>query len=92
VPNDIAQMVVKLQLEPMLEPHFLSDSYGYRPNKLALDAVGITRRRCWEYDWVLEFDIKGLFDNIPHSLLMTAVGRHTKCKWITLYIVDAEKI
>src|SRR5262249_42737221 len=49
--------------EPELDPIFLVDSYGYRPGKSALDAVGVTRQRCWKYDWVLEFDIKGLFDN-----------------------------
>ena len=65
---------------------YLSDSYGYRPNKSALDAVGVTRKRCWKYDWVLEFDIKGLFDNIPHDLLHKAVRKHVKCKWALLYI------
>ena len=64
VSDRIAQMVVKLEFEPQVEPHFLPDSYGYRPNKSALGAVGVTRKRCWRYDWVLEFDIKGLFDNI----------------------------
>ncbi|MCE3238446.1 MAG: RNA-directed polymerase (Reverse transcriptase), partial [Gammaproteobacteria bacterium] len=82
----IAQMVVKLIFEPQVEPYFLTDSYGYRPKKSALDAVGITRQRCWKYDWVIEFDIKGLFDNIPRNLLMIAVRKHTKCKWILLYI------
>jgi RNA-directed DNA polymerase len=86
VSDRIAQMVVKLQFEPMVEPHFLPDSYGYRPRKSALDAVGVTRKRCWEYDWVLEFDIKGLFDNIPHLLLMKAVRKHTECQWVILYI------
>jgi len=62
VSDRIAQMVVKLMFEPCVEPCFLPDSYGYRPNKSVLDAVGITRQRCWKYDWVLEFDIKGLFD------------------------------
>jgi len=62
------------------------DSYGYRPKKSALDAVGVTRKRCWKYDWVLEFDIKGLFDNIPHDLLLKAVRKHVKCKWVLLYI------
>ena len=62
-----AQMVVKQLIEPDLEPIFLTNSYGYRPEKSALDAVGVTRERCWRYDWVLEFDIKGLFDNLPHS-------------------------
>jgi len=85
--NDrIAQMVVKLEFEPTVEPHFLVDSYGYRPGKSALDAIGVTRKRCWRHDWVLEFDIKGLFDNIPHDLLMKAVEKHTDTAWIKLYI------
>lgn len=86
VADRIAQMVVKLVFGPTVEPLFLTDSYGYRPNKSALDAVEITRKRCWQSDWVLEFDIKGLFDNIPHDLLMKSVQKHTDCKWILLYI------
>ena len=86
VSDRIAQMVVKQLIEPDLDPIFLSDSYGYRPNKSALDAVGVTRKRCWKYDWVLEFDIKGLFDNIAHDLLLKAVRKHVKCKWALLYI------
>jgi RNA-directed DNA polymerase len=86
VSDRVAQMVVKLMLEPKLEPIFLPDSYGYRPKKSALDAVDVTRQRCWKYDWVLEFDIKGLFDNIDHGLLLKALKKHTDCKWIKLYI------
>ncbi len=86
VGDRIAQTVVKLQFEPEVEPYFLPDSYGYRPKKSALDAVAITRQRCWKYDWVLEFDIKGLFDHIPHDLLMKAVLKHTNCPWVILYI------
>src|SRR4030095_5758320 len=59
---------------------------GYRPNKSALDAVGVTRKRCWKYDWILEFDIRGLFDNIDHELLLRAVRKHVTCKWALLYI------
>lgn len=86
VSDRIAQMVIKLTFEPLVEPHFLEDSYGYRPNKSALDAIGVTRQRCWDYNWVLEFDIKGLFDNIPHDLLMKAVEKHTDNPWVRLYI------
>jgi len=82
----IAQMVAKRCLEPELEKHFHSDSYGYRPSKSALDAVGVARKRCWEYDWVLDLDIKGFFDNIDHDLLMRAVRKHTDCRWILLYV------
>ena len=86
VADRIAQMVVKLTFEPYVEPYFLPDSYGYRTNKSALDAVGITRERCWRYDWLLEYDIKGLFDNLDHELLMKAVRKHTDNKWVILYI------
>lgn len=86
VADRIAQMVVKMTFEPLVEPHFHPDSYGYRPHKSALDAVGVVRQRCWKNDWVLEFDIKGLFDNIDHDLLMKAVMHHTKEKWVILYI------
>jgi RNA-directed DNA polymerase len=86
VADRVAQMVVKLQIEPVIEPHFLEDSYGYRPGKAALDAVGVTRKRCWRYDWVVEFDIQGLFDNIPHALLLKAVRKHVSCQWALLYV------
>jgi retron-type reverse transcriptase len=61
--------------KPILEPIFDKDSYGYRPGKSAHDAVEVTRKRCWKSAWVLEFDIKGLFDNIPHDLLIKALPR-----------------
>ncbi|MGZ5089796.1 MAG: group II intron reverse transcriptase/maturase [Burkholderiales bacterium] len=86
VADRVAQMVVKRVIEPTLDAVFLADSYGYRPGKSALDAVGVTRERCWKYDWVLEFDIKGLFDNIDHTLLMRAVRKHVTCSWALLYI------
>jgi retron-type reverse transcriptase len=86
VADRVAQTVVKQVIEPVLDPIFLADSYGYRPRKSALDAVGVTRQRCWKYDWVLEFDIKGLFDNIDHELLLRAVRKHVTCKWALLYI------
>src|ERR1700740_2301439 len=60
VADRVAQMVVKQVLERDLEPIFLPDSYGYRPGKSALDAIAATRERCWRYDWVLEFDVKGV--------------------------------
>ena len=86
VADRVAQMVVKQLIEPDLDPIFLADSYGYRPRKSALDAIGVTRKRCWKYDWVLEFDIKGLFDNIDHEFLLRDVRKHVTCKWALLYI------
>lgn len=86
VADRVAQMVAKIYLEPKVEPHFHQDSYGYRPNKSALDAVGIARQRCWRNDWVVDLDIKGFFDNLDHELVMRAVHKHTDEKWLHLYI------
>jgi RNA-directed DNA polymerase len=86
VADRVAQTVVKAVLEPMLEPVFDRNSFGYRPGRSALDAVALVRRRSWEYDWVVEFDIKGLFDNIDHELLMRAVRKHCSVSWVLLYI------
>ena len=86
VSDRIAQMVVKMHLEPLVEPCFHPDSYGYRPGKSAIEAVGVTRERCWRYDWGLDLDIKGFFDNLDHDLLMRAVRKHTDCSWMLLYI------
>lgn len=86
IADRIAQMVVKQSIEPNVEPYFYQDSYGYRPNKSALDAIEITRSRCWKYDFVLEFDIVGLFDNINHELLLRAAEKHSRNSWELLYI------
>jgi RNA-directed DNA polymerase len=86
VSDRVAQTVVKLYLEPVVEPSFHPDSYGYRPKKSALDAVGVARQRCWRYDWVLDLDIRGFFDNLDHALVMRAVERYTQCRWIILYV------
>jgi len=86
VADRIAQAVVKAALEPELEKHFHPDSYGYRPNKSALDAVGQARQRCWRYDWVLDLDIQAYFDRIDPERLLRAVRKHTQCPWVLLYV------
>ncbi len=86
ISDRIAQTVVRSRLEIEVEPHFHPDSYAYREGKSALDAIGVTRKRCWKYNWVLEFDIKAAFDNISHELMMKAVKHHTNCRWMILYI------
>ena len=85
VADRVAQTTAKMVLEPMLEPVFDPDSFGYRPGRSALDAVALVRRRCWEQDWVVEFDIKGLFDNIDHDLLLRALEWHCKVPWVVMY-------
>jgi len=86
VGDRVAQTVVKIYLEPLVEPFFHEDSYGYRPGKSAVQAVGMARKRCWHYDWVLDVDIKGFFDNLDHDLLLRALRKHTDCEWVLLYV------
>jgi group II intron reverse transcriptase/maturase len=86
VGDRVAQTVVKMVLEPLVEPKFHPDSYAYRPGKSALDAVGVARQRCWRADWVIDLDIKSFFDSISHDLVERAVAHHTDSPWVRLYI------
>lgn len=86
VADRIAQMVVKLVMEPGVDPQFHVDSFGYRPGRSAHAAVARARQRCWTYDWVIDLDIKGFFDNLPHELVERAVARHTTLAWVRLYV------
>jgi len=86
VGDRIAQMTARLVFEPMLEPCFHPDSYGYRPHRSAHQALGAARTRCWKYDWVIDLDIKGFFDTIDHELMLKAVDHHKPPAWVRLYI------
>ncbi len=86
VADRIAQEVACRFLEPILEPGFHPDSYGYRPGKSAIDAVRTARQRCWRYDWVLDLDVKAFFDTIDWKLMLKAVRQHTDCPWVLLYV------
>ena len=86
VADRIAQTVVTLTLEPLIEPHFHEDSNGYRRGKSAHQALTVTQERCRWHDWVLEYDIRGLFDNIDHELLLKALRHHVKDRWVLLYV------
>ena len=69
-----------LHLEPLVEPHFHPDSYGYRPKKSALDAVATARQRCWRYDWVIDLASKGFFANLDWELVVKAVRHHVQAR------------
>lgn len=86
VADRVAQTVAKLYLEPEVEPVFHPDSYGYRPDRSALDAVGVCRERCWKTDWVLDLDLKSFFDTVDHKLMLKAVAAHTDERWVLLYV------
>jgi RNA-directed DNA polymerase len=86
VADRIAQTAVSMVLEPLVEPVFHPDSYGYRRRRSALDAVAACRERCWKTDWVIDLDIRGFFDNLDHDLVLKAVGHHTDQRWVLLYV------
>lgn len=86
VADRIAQVVIKSRIEATLDPLFHPDSYGYRPGKSMQEALAVTRKRCWEYKWVAEFDVQKAFDELDHELLLRAIRKHIKERWALLYI------
>jgi RNA-directed DNA polymerase len=87
VGDRVAQMVIKDYLEPRMEAIFHESSYGYRPNRSAHDALQKARRNCWLFNWVIDIDIKGFFDNIDHSKMLLAIDKHVNEKWVKMYII-----
>jgi RNA-directed DNA polymerase len=86
VEDRVAQMTAALVLEPKVEPHFHPNSYGYRPGKSAIEAVGVARQNCWRYDWVIDLDIQGFFDSINHGMMLREVRKYTEEPWMLLYV------
>ena len=88
VADRIAQTVAAARLETAVEPVFRPDSYGYRPGCGALDAVAACRQRCWEYNWVIDLDIRKFFDSVRWDLIIKAVEAHTchETRWVVLYV------
>ncbi len=86
VADRIAQTVVARGLEAKVEPIFHPGSYGYRPNRSALDAVAACRQRCWKTNWVIDLDVERFFDSVPWELVVKAVAAHTTDPWVVLYV------
>jgi RNA-directed DNA polymerase len=86
VADRVAQTVVAMHLGERAEPRFHPDSYGYRPAKSALDAVGACRQRCWKYDWAIDLDVQKFFDTVPWDLVVKAVEAVTTTPWVLLYV------
>jgi RNA-directed DNA polymerase len=86
VADRVAQTAVAMFLEPVVEPRFHPDSYGYRPGKAAWDAVAVCRDRCWKSDWVIDCDIQAFFDTVPWPLIEKAVAAVTDARWVLLYV------
>jgi RNA-directed DNA polymerase len=86
IADRVAQTVVAMQLEPLVEPRFHPDSYGYRPGRSAHDALAVCRQRCWKYDWIIDLDVQKFFDEVPWDLIVRAVETVTDCRWVLLYV------
>ncbi len=86
IADRVAQTTVAMFLEPLVEPRFHQDSYGYRPDKSAHDALTACRERCWKYDWAIDLDVQKFFDEVPWDLIVRAVEAVTDCRWVLLYV------
>jgi group II intron reverse transcriptase/maturase len=86
VADRVAQTVVAMHVEERAEPRFHRDSYGYRPKRSALDAVGVCRQRCWKFDWVIDLDVQKFFDSVPWDLIVKAVEAVCDTRWVLLYV------
>ena len=85
VGDRIAQTVVKDYMEASIDKLFHDDSYGYRPMKSAHQALTKARINVRKYDWVIDMDIKGFFDNIDHELILKALDKVVEEKWVKMY-------
>lgn len=77
VKDRVVQMSLKQVLEPIFEQKFSEISYGFRPGRGAKDALRSVNHGLRQgYNWVVDADIKGYFDNIDHDMLMQRIERH----------------
>jgi RNA-directed DNA polymerase len=86
IADRVAQTTVAMFLEPLVEPRFHPDSYGYRPKRSAHDALAVCRERCWKKDWVIDLDVQKFFDEVPWDLILRAVGVVCDVPWVLLYV------
>jgi RNA-directed DNA polymerase len=86
IADRVAQTTVAMFLGPLVEPRFHQDSYGYRPNVSAHDAIRACRARCWKYDWIIDLDVQKFFDEVPWEFIVRAVEAVTDCRWVLLYV------
>ena len=86
IADRVAQTTVAMFLEPLVEPRFHPDSYGYRPGRSPHDALAVCRQRCWKYDWAIDLDVRKFFDEVPSDLIVKAVEAVTDCRWVLLYV------
>jgi RNA-directed DNA polymerase len=86
VVDRVAQTVLRMALEPKVEPVFHRDSYGYRPGRSQRHALEVCRRRCWSHDWVVDLDVRAFFDTVPWEELLAAVAYHTDQRWVRMYV------
>ncbi|MFN8396758.1 MAG: reverse transcriptase domain-containing protein [Bacteroidia bacterium] len=82
----VAQMVVKMHIEPGIDPMFHDGSFGYRPGRSQHGALDRVKSNCRMLGWAIDLDIKAFFDEIDHGLLMRALARRTTEKWVLMYV------
>jgi RNA-directed DNA polymerase len=91
VRDRVAQMAVKLVIEPICEADCCAHSYGFRPKRSAHDALDDIAKTLWAgYTHVIDADVSKYFDSIPHAKLMNVMAerivdggiRHRIKQWL----------
>lgn len=82
----VAQMAVKLIIEPLFEADFLDCSHGFRPKRDNKEAARLTHRYSNTHPWVVDVDLKSYFDTIDHDILMRLVRERVSDK-STLWLI-----
>ncbi len=100
VEDKLLQLAVTRILEAIDEQDFLRCSYGYRPNKGALDAVDklTVKLQFGDYNFVVEADIQGFFDNLDQDALVEMLSRRIGDqqllrlirKWLRAGVLDTD--
>ena len=77
VRDRVVQGALRQVLEPIFEREFSCASYGFRPGRGCKDALRrVSSLLKTGYTWVVDADLEGYFDSIPHEALLSAVGEH----------------
>jgi len=86
VRDRIAQQVIKDYIEGRFERKFDKNSYGYRPDKSAHQALKSVTEGVRKYDWLIDLDIRNFFDELCHDLLNRALVIDIEEDWILTYL------
>ena len=73
--DKLVQEVMRILLQQIYEPVFSDNSHGFRPQKSPHTALTQIQQQWQSVKWIIEFDIKGFFDNMSHDTLIAMLEK-----------------